>query len=316
MMGGLENDLDRLIRSSAGGKDHVPGVSQHHHRVAQLSAFEDVGAASFMMLQQQQQQQGLASFADEFLLNPLLAVPSSPTTTPWHNLLISMNNDPFSGSAPFETSSNGSLFLQQLPKDLLYSDHHIADFQTSSSSSVWGGFQAGENHNSIPKIGNFDAAAAIHEQLLNTTTPKTISSSVVASSARRNHQLPGHHQALGGDKQQLADDHDFCKRRACSFSQLISQISQFPSSSSSLSPPVSLPAPSGTGGASTRPSTPNSSISSGSFSDGPEDDASKQIPAGLLVGPSASSSSSKRKTPDRAMNENEDIQSPELKRPQ
>jgi hypothetical protein len=306
MMGGLENDLDRLIRSSPGGKDHVPGVSQHHHQVAQLSACEDVGAASFMMLQQQQ---GLASFTDEFLLNPLLAVPSSPTTTPWHNLLISMNNDPFSGSAPFAASSNGSLFLQQLPKDLLYSDHPIADFQTSSSSCVWGGFQAGENHNNIPKIGNFNAAA-IHEQLLNTTTPKMISSSVVASSARRNHQLPGHHQALGGDKQQLAEDHDFCKRRACSFSQL---ISQFPSSSSSPSP---LPAPSGAGGASTRPSTPNSSISSGSFSDGPEDDASKQIPAALLVGPSASSSSSKRKTPDRAMNENEDIQSPELKRPQ
>ncbi|CAK9271761.1 unnamed protein product [Sphagnum jensenii] len=155
----------------------------------------------------------------------------SPTTTPWHNLLISMNNDPFSGSAPFATSSNGSLFLQQLPKDLLYSDHPTADFQTSSSC-------------------------------------------------------------------------------------LISQISQFPSSSSSPSPSAPLPAPSGAGGASTRPSTPNSSISSGSFSDGPEDDASKQIPAGLLVGPSASSSSSKRKTPDRAMNENEDIQSPELKRPQ
>ncbi|CAM6036041.1 unnamed protein product [Sphagnum compactum] len=55
---------------------------------------------------------------------------------------------------------------------------------------------------------------------------------------------------------------------------------------------------------STLPNTPNSSVSSGSSSDGPA----------TAAGPSASTS--KRKTPDRAMDEeNEEIQSPELKKP-
>ncbi|CAK9196361.1 unnamed protein product [Sphagnum troendelagicum] len=58
---------------------------------------------------------------------------------------------------------------------------------------------------------------------------------------------------------------------------------------------------------STLPNTPNSSVSSGSFSDGPE-------PPATAAGPSASTS--KRKTPDRAIDEeNEEIQSPELKKP-
>ncbi|CAK9196227.1 unnamed protein product [Sphagnum troendelagicum] len=66
--------------------------------------------------------------------------------------------------------------------------------------------------------------------------------------------------------------------------------------------PVRLPNSAG----STLPNTPNSS-SSGSFSDGPE-------PPATAAGPSASTS--KRKTPDRAIDEeNEEIQSPELKKP-
>jgi hypothetical protein len=337
--GGHEsNELERLIRSW--GNEHVPAGSQREQE-AQLfvtpplrevvhGAFE-----SMMMLQQQQgQQQQLVppSFPDEFL-NPL-AVPSP--TAEWLNFMSMTNNDPLQGPAyssaaaaaaaasAFATTSStgGFLTFQQLQRELLSSDSAAAhDFANSAWDFV-------ENQ-TTPKIGNFPAGNnseplnldAIQE-LLNTTMSSGSNPHLTGSRTPQflmpaTHQSSGHHH----HQQQLAGDSDLYNQwRRASPPQTQFHSPSPPSAVGSVSPVHTSPSLSTHGGrrspsparlpnsaGSTLPNTPNSSVSSGSFSDGPE-------PPATAAGPSASTS--KRKTPDRATDEeNEEIQSPELKKP-
>jgi len=341
--GGHEsNELERLIRSF--GNEHVPAGSQREQE-AQLFVTpplrENVHGAfeSMMMLQQQQgqqQQQQLVppSFTDEFLNQ--LAVPSP--TAEWQNFISMTNNDPLQGPAyssaaaaaaaasAFATTSStgGFLTFQQLQRDLLSSDSAAAnDF----ANSAWGFVE----NQITPKIGNFPAGNnseplnldAIQE-LLNTSmmsgsNPHLTGSRTPQFLMPATHQASGHHHHQ--QQQQLAGDSDFynyLKRASPPQTQFHSPSP--PSAVGSVSPVQTSPSLSAHGGrrspsparlpnsaGSTLPNTPNSSVSSGSSSDGPEAPAT-------AAGPSASTS--KRKTPDRAMDEeNEEIQSPELKKP-
>lgn len=336
--GGHEsNELERLIRSL--GNEHVPAGSQREQE-AQLFVtppLREVVHGSFesmMMLQQQQgqQQQQLVppSFTDEFL-NPL-AVPSP--TAEWQNFISMTNNDLLQGPAyssaaaaasGFATTSStgGFLTFQQLQRDLLSSDSAAAhDF----ANSAWGFVE----NQITPKIGNFPAGNnsepfnldAIQE-LLNTpiisgSNPHLTGSRTPQFLMPATHQASGHHhhhqQQLPGD----SDFYDYLRRASPPQTQFHSPSP--PSAVGSVSPVQTSPSLSTHGGrrspsparlpnsaGSTLPNTPNSSVSSGSSSDGPE-------PHATAAGPSASTS--KRKTPDRAMDEeNEEIQSPELKKP-
>ncbi len=330
--GGHEsNELERLIRSM--GNEHVPAGSQREQE-AQLFVtppLREVVHGSFesmMMLQQQQGQQQQPvppSFTDEFL-NPL-AVPSP--TAEWQNFISMTNNDLLQGPAyssaaaaasaasGFATTSStgGFLTFQQLQRDLLSSDSAAAhDF----ANSAWGFVE----NQITPKIGNLPAGNnseplnldAIQE-LLN---PHLTGSKTPQFLMPATHQASGHHhhhqQQLPGD----SDFYDYLRRASPPQTQFHSPSP--PSAVGSVSPVQTSPSLSAHGGrrspsparlpnsaGSTRPNTPNSSVSSGSTSDGPE-------PPATAAGPSASTS--KRKTPDRAMDEeNEEIQSPELKKP-
>jgi hypothetical protein len=326
MSGGDESlELEKLMRLFSGEDDVA--VSQQHLFVE--PPLRDVDA----LMMQQQQQGFFSSFTDD-LLHPLV-VPSP--TAQWQSL-ISMNaTDPlvsggFSGSAAFAASSNGFFLQQQLQKDdfLLSSDSSIAEL---ANAAGWNCF--GENQ-ITPRIGNFPGNnnsqvlnnyEAIQQELL-LTTPI---SSVPSPRGRNQGTTP---RDLGHQQQQLGDIADF-QMQFSSSSPSLQMKTQFhsPSPTGSLSPvltsspspsstnhgcrspsPARLPLAAASGGASTPlPSTPNSSFSSGSSSDeGPDDDDASKF--ATLVDPSASSTT-KRKTPDPAMDKNEEIESsPELKK--
>jgi hypothetical protein len=332
MGGGDESlELEKLMRSFSGEDDVA--VSQQHLFVE--PPLRDVDA---LMVQQQQQQGFFSSFTDD-LLHPLV-VPSP--TAQWQSL-ISMNaTDPlvsggFSGSAAFAATSNSFFLQQQLQKDdfLLSSDSPIAEF---ANAAAWSCF--GENQNT-PRIGNFPGNnsqvlnnyEAIQQELLLTTPISSVPSPRGRNQVSTPPQDLGHHHHHH-QQQQLGDIPDFQKQFSSS-SPSLQMNTQFhsPSPTGSLSPvltsspspatthgcrspsPARLPLAAASGGASTPlPSTPNSPFSSGSSSDeGPDDDddASKLA---TLVDLSASSTP-KRKTPDPAMDKNEEIESsPELKK--
>lgn len=328
MGGGDESlELEKLMRSFSGEDDVA--VSQQH-------LFVDPPLRDVDALMMQQQQQGFFSSFTDDLLHPLV-VPSP--TAQWQNL-ISMNaTDPlvsggFSGSAAFAATSNGFLLQQQLQKDdfLLSPDSSIAEL---ANAAAWSCF--GENQ-ITPRIGNCPANnnsqvlnnyEAIQQELLLTAPISSVPSPRGRNQVSTAPQDLGHHQ----QQQQLGDIADF-QMRFSSSSPSLQMNTQFHSLSptgsvspvltSSPSPsatnhgcrspsPARLPLAAASGGASTPlPSTPNSSFSSGSSSDeGPDDDddASKLA---TLVDPS---STPKRKTPDPAMDKNEEIESsPELKK--
>ncbi|CAM6039797.1 unnamed protein product [Sphagnum compactum] len=334
-MGGGDESLElEKLMGSFSGEDDV-AVSQQHLFVE--PPLRDVDA-----LMMQQQQQGFFSTFTDDLLHPLV-VPSP--TAQWQSL-ISMNaTDPlvsggFSGSAAFAATSNGFLLQQQLQKDdfLLSSDSSIAEL---ANTAAWSCF--GENQ-ITPRIGNFPGDnnsqvlnnyEAIQQELLLTKPTSSVPSPRGRNQVSTPPQDLGHHQQQQQQQQQqLGDIADF-QMQFSSSSPSLQMNTQFqsPSPTGSLSPvPTSSPSPSATthgcrspsparlplaaasGGASTPlPSTPNSSFSSGSSSDeGPDDDDASKL--ATLVDQSASSTP-KRKTPDPAMDKNEEIESsPELKK--
>ncbi len=333
MGGGDESlELEKLMRSFSGEDDVA--VSQQH-------LFVDPPLRDADALMMQQQQQGFFSSFTDDLLHPLV-VPSP--TAQWQSL-ISMNAiDPlvsggFSGSAAFAATSNGFLLQQQLQKDdfLLSPDSSIAEL---ANAAAWSCF--GENQ-ITPRIGNCPANnnsqvlnnyEAIQQELLLTTPISSVPSPRGRNQVSTPPQDLGHHHHHQQQQQQhLGDIADFQMRFSSSPSLQMNTQFHSPSPTGSLSPvltsspspsatnhgcrspsPARLPLAAAPGGASTPlPSTPNSSFSSGSSSDeGPDDDDASKL--ATLVDPSASSTP-KRKTPDPAMDKNEEIESsPEPKK--
>lgn len=297
-----ESELERLMKSL--GEDVTTLEPNHltvNPPVREVSSFMPTQTSSFM---------------------DVLSMPSP--TAPWLNLisipdpmqasLRDYNTNPSPGFTLPTTGNTQSGYLQQLRQDL-FSDSAL-EYQNpwfpQEPATTRPGFPSTQMgiHNTIDSI----------QELMN----MPISGWNQGSSGSGQFQEPSapYHDLLMSDA-----------THSPGFSSGLSQGFRTPSPAStmgSLSPVTGSPSPSMSHRRSpsparlnslisTLPSTPISSTSSGSFSDGEEEGRARgQVGMSEIVGVSGagpSASTSKRKTPDRAMEESEEIQSPEAKKP-